>query len=182
MDKKIIGITLILLLGLMFFGCTSSSSNTTDGTNTTQPVANNQTAQKVYQIGEKVTLGDLSYTMNSVEQMDALRSEYVNKTASDGATYYLAEFTIQNNGNSEKSVTISNDIKVIDSKGRTYKPDFALSMYAKQSGFEPFEIIDKIPAGLSKTGIVVFEMPIGTTGQLKINPSMFSGEATIEFK
>ncbi len=181
MNKKIMGITLILLLGLMFFGCTSSSSNTTTGTNTTQPVANNQTA-KIYQIGEKVALGDLTYTMNSVEQMDALGSEYLSKTASDGATYYLAEFTIQNNGNSEQSLTISNDIKVIDAKGRTYKPDFALSMYAKQSGFEPFEIIDKIPAGLSKTGVVVFEMPIGTTGQLKINPSMFSGEATIEFK
>ncbi len=177
MNKKVIGIAIVLVVGLMLFGCTGS--NTTTGANTT-PAANAQAA-KVYQIGEKIVLGDLTYSMNSVDQLETLGSEYINKIASDGATYYLVEFTIQNTGNSEKSVTISNDITVNDDKGRIYKPDFALSLYAKQSGFEPLGIIEKIPAGLSKTGIVVFEMPIGTTGQLKINPSMFVGEATIKF-
>ena len=181
MDKKIIGLTLILLFGLLLLGCTSSNTNNTTGTNN-QPATNTQPSSKVYAVGEPIVLGNTSYTVNSVDQQAALGSEYLAKTASDGATYYLVEVKIQNTGNSEITATPSNDVTIIDSKERTYKPDLTLSMYAKQSGFETFDILEKIPAGISRTGVIVFEMPEGTTGQIKIKPSMFSGEATIEFK
>ncbi|MDD3083982.1 MAG: DUF4352 domain-containing protein [Candidatus ainarchaeum sp.] len=170
--NKIILITIILLSGLLLFGCTSSE-NTTNNPNT-----QTQQAQE-YAIGESFTADNLEFKVISFDEIYALGSEYLYKEASEGAMFYLIELNIKNNSNSEKTVTISNDIQIIDSKGRTYKPDSTASMYAKQSGFETFSIIETIQAGLSKTGMIVFEMPEETTGKLKIKPNMFSQEVTV---
>jgi PBP1b-binding outer membrane lipoprotein LpoB len=178
MNKKIISILVVLLIAFLLFGCTSSSS---DNTNTTTNNTNNTTAQtKEYSIGESFTLGNIEYKVNSLDEYPALGSEYMNKIATDGATFYLIDLTMKNNGNKEESVLISNDVLLIDSQNREYKVDNTASMYAGQTGFETIEMIEKIPAGLSKTGVIVFEVPEGTTGKLKIKPSFFSEESYVK--
>jgi hypothetical protein len=184
MNKKIISILVILIIGLLLFGCTSSSNTNTnsDNTNTTNN-SNNTTAQtKEYSIGENFSLGNIEYKVNSLDEYPALGSEYLNKVATDGATFYLIDITMKNNGNKEESVLISNDILLIDSQKREYKINNTASMYAGQTGFETIGMIEKIPAGLSKTGVIVFEVPEGTTGKLKIKPSMFSEEAYVKIE
>jgi hypothetical protein len=182
--KKIVGIISVLLVLslLLFAGCTSSTNNNNTGTNTNTGGAQAQPQTKEYAIGETITLSDMEFKVNSFDGYEALGSEYINKVATDGALLYVVELTIKNNSNSEKTVTISNDLQIIDLQGRTYKVDSTAGMYAGQTGFEPLGIIENIPAGLSKTGVVVFEMPEGTTGKLKIKPSMFSGEAFVKIE
>jgi hypothetical protein len=179
--NKLVGLVSVLLVIslLLFAGCTSSTNNnSTTGQNTGG--VQTQQQNKEYSIGESINLSDMEFKVNSFDGYEALGNEYINKIATDGALFYVIELTIKNNSNSEKTVTISNDLQIIDSQGRTYKVDTTAGMYASQTGFEALGIIEKIPAGLSKTGVVVFEMPEGTTGKLKIKPSMFSGEAYIK--
>lgn len=156
---------------------TTSANSDTQNNNAQQAAPSNSTDHK---IGEKISLGELSYTVNSIDQMDALGSEYVNKTTE--GMFYVVEVTIENNSTSEKNITPTNDFVVIDEKNRTYKPDLMLGVYAKTSGLEPLEIIEKLQAGIPKTGVIVFELPKETKGKLKIKPSLFSGEALVEFK
>lgn len=179
--SKIVGVLSIFLVVslLLFAGCTSSANSNTTANNTNNSAVQTQSQIKEYVIGDTVNLSDMEFKVNSFDGYEALGSEYLNKVATDGALLYVVELTIKNNSNSEKTVTISNDLQIIDSQGRTYKVDSAAGMYASQTGFEAFGIIENIPAGLSKTGVIVFEMPEGTTGKLKIKPNMFSGEATI---
>ena len=180
MNKKIIGVLLVLLIGLTIFGCTSTDTETNN--NESSNLQMNTNAQnKVYQVGEQVKLGDLSYMVNSIETIELLGSDYIYKEPMGGGTFYLVELKIENISNSEKSVSISNDIMVVDTKGRNYEPDLSLGVYAKQTGFDVFSVIEKIPAGLSKTAYLVFEMPLETTGKIKIKQA-FVGEALIEFK
>ncbi|MDD3083788.1 MAG: DUF4352 domain-containing protein [Candidatus ainarchaeum sp.] len=180
MNKKIISILVVFLITFLLFGCTSSSS---DNTNTTTNNINNTTAQtKEYSIGESFTLGNIEYKVNSLDEYPALGSEYMNKIATDGATFYLIDLTMKNNGNKEESVLISNDVLLIDSQNREYKVDNTANMYAGQTGFETIGMIEKIPAGLSKTGVIVFEVPEGITGKLKIKPSFFSEEAYVKIE
>ena len=177
MNTKYAIVVLLIIGALLFSGCTSSSntgqSNGNGATTAPSPVA------KVYNLGEKFTLGDLSYTLNSIDQIDFLGSEYAYKTTE--GMYYLVEFTIENNGNSEKSITPSNDFEVTDEKGRKYTPDLGLSIYASVMGFEVFAVIEKLQPGIPKTGIIVFELPKETKGKLKVKPGMFSEEVLVEF-
>lgn len=177
MNKKIILIFAILLIATLLFGCTSSSNtNTTSSNSSTNTIAKTNE----YAIGESFSLGNIEYKVNSLSDLPALGSEYLNKIATDGATFYLVEITMTNNGNKEESVFISNDILLIDSKEREYKIDSTASMYAEQTGFETIGMLEKIPAGLTRTGVIVFEVPEETTGKLKIKPSLFSGEAFVK--
>jgi hypothetical protein len=170
MKTKIVTISLILILGLVLFGCTSQSTTN-----------NTQVEEKTYQLGEAISIGDLTYTVKSIDQYEALGSEYLFKEPSEDALFYVVELKIENTSNSEKSVSISNDITITDTQGRTFTPDAMLSTYAKQTGLEALAIFEKIQPGLSKTGVIVFEMPNNTTGKIIIKNG-FSGEAKVEFK
>lgn len=166
--RKIMLVLGILAMGLILFsGCTEKS------------YASPSTGSKVYKIGEKFTLGDLAYTVNSIDKIDVLGNVYAYKTTE--GMYYLVELTIENKGTSEKTMTPSNDFVVIDEEGRTYKPSIELAVYAKIMGFESFSAIETLQPGVPKTGIIVFEMPKKTKGKLKVKPSWFSEEAFVEF-
>lgn len=169
---KMLFLVLGLVALLLLAGCVSDEG-TTGGSSTSSA------GGKVYTIGEKFTLGDLSYVLNGIDQTEALGTEYINKVTE--GMYYVVEFTIENNGTSEKSITPSNDFTVIAENGKTYKPSLELAIYAKTTGYESFAIIEKLQPGVPKTGVVVFEMPKGTKGKLKVKPGWFSGEVLVEF-
>ena len=173
--NKLFVLVMLLVFAVALSGCTQSSSQSGS------PKANAGAAQAtIHKIGEKFSIGELSYTVNTIDKTEALGSEYLNKITE--GMFYVVELTVENNSNSEKSITPSNDFVVTDEKGRQYKPSLELSLYAKTTGFEPLAAIEKLQPGIPKTGVIVFEMPKETKGTLKVKPSMFSGEALVEFK
>src|SRR3989344_9630178 len=139
--------TILLLIVLVLAGCTSSNQSTGQTTLANNPSNSSPSAApapsgpNVFKMGEKFNLGDLSYVMNSIDQIDILGNNYLNKTTE--GMYYLVEFTIENNGNSEKDIFPSNDFTVTDEKGRIYKPSLELAIYAKTMGFEAFSAVEK---------------------------------------
>lgn len=138
------------------------------------------TGEAIYKLGEKFSIGELSYTLNGIDQINFLGNEYMYQETE--GMYYLVEFKIENNGNTEKTLVPSQDFAIIDSQGREYASSATLSIYAATTGFEMFKAVEEIPAGLSRTGSVVFEAPVGITGKIKVKPDLFSKEAYVEFK
>jgi hypothetical protein len=175
--KLVLGLALIGLLVLS--GCTSSSSTSSATSNTPsagQPSSN--TSAKIYEVGESFTVGDLSFTLNGSDEADALGSEYAGE-ATEGM-YYIVEFTVLNNGSTEKSLLPTSDFSFVSDKGQTFKPDLGLSVYASISGYDMFAAIEKLPPGIPKTGSIVFEMPKETSGRIKVKPDAFGQEVFVK--
>ena len=179
--RKVAIVFSLLILAVLFSGCTSEQNtpNTSSGSPASGEATIVSSGPKVYKIGEKFMLGELSYTVNNIEQYEALGSEFLNKTTE--GMFYIVEITIENNSNSEKNITPSNDFSVTDEKGRTYTPSIELAIYAQTMDYEAFAVIEKLPPGIPKTGVIVFEMPKETKGTMKIKPSWLSKEALVEF-
>ena len=175
-SKLVIGLALVVVLVLS--GCTSSSSSSANTSNPPNSPSSSGAAIKTYSAGEPFTIGDLTFTLNGIDEADALGSEYAGETTE--GMYYIVEFTVLNNGSSEKSLLPTSDFSFVSDKGQTFKPDLGLSVYASMSGYDMFAAIEKLPPGIPKTGSIVFEMPKEITGKIKVRPDSFGQEVYVK--
>ena len=160
--KKWLVWVLIVLLGLFFISILSPPAPTgtgTTGTKTAQPEAG--TAKTVYNLGEKVIIGDMEYMVGEeVFVLPVIGSDYV-QTEADG-TFIIFSVIIKNNGQSEVFLT-SNSFKIKDAQSRKYNADTGASMYLSTMGFNGL-VFKNLGAGLSTTGDIVFDVPNDDTG------------------
>lgn len=134
--------------------------------------------ERIYQIGEEINIGDVTYKVTDVFTMPLLGNEYLYEEAK--GIYVLTSISVKNNGKRELFIS-SNNYEIVDSQGRTYEADISGAVYAETMGFEGFTA-DTLGAGLETSGDIVFDVPEDNTGlilELKA-PGLFGDKVKVE--
>lgn len=175
MKKLYIVIGIVLLLVFLALGCSGSDSgsdNTQSGTTeqTAQSDTQDQTSEPpTYQVGDRVTVGDRAYTITNVKTTPTVGdNEYTTKTAT--GIYVLVTMTIENTGK-ESSTMSSNDVKIVDSEGRTFESDTQAWATLKDN-----ILLKQIQPGLPVTGETVFDVPKGIDATLQVTDGGWTTE------
>lgn len=131
------------------------SSGASSGTATSPPPK--PTSRKA-NLKEPFKLGDFSYTVNSVSSRRSIGSGYTKESASEGATFLIVDFTIENLSNETKTV-MTDDLKVVDAQSREFRPssnaNTALLMAGKSKDF----LVSEVQPGLKRKMQTGFEVP-----------------------
>jgi hypothetical protein len=129
----------------------------------------------LFNIGEKITISDIEYTLTEVSAFSAVGSEYFAQEA-DGM-FIVLSLKVKNNKNNEILLT-SNDFKLKDSQDRKYNADISAGIYLNTMGYDSF-MFKQLGAGLETNGEVVFDVPENDKGLvLEISgEGLFSDEA-----
>ena len=169
--KKIATIGLTILAIFLLLGCLGSSSDTSENTKSdnaqsdntqpaSEPAQTPAEEQTVYKVGDRVTVGDRAYTITNVKTTAFVGDEYTKKTAT--GVYVLVTMTIENTG--KQSATMApNDIKIVDSRGRTFESDSNAWVALKDN-----ILLKQIQPGLPVTGETVFDVPKGIDANLQV--------------
>jgi hypothetical protein len=119
----------------------------------------------VYKVGDRVVVGDMAYTVNSVKTEKTVGDQYLNGQA-DGI-FVIVDMTIENLG--QKSATIdSNYMKIIDSQSREFSSDSKNWIYLKDNVF-----LKQVQPGLPSKGEVIFDVPQGIACDLQVTDSIW---------
>lgn len=122
-----------------------------------------------FAIGEKVKVGDLEYTVNSIENADTVGNQYVSSNA-DGK-YIVADVTVVNNG--DESITIDTELFKILNKGATNGADAAASTEVNPSDIGFF--LEQLNPSNEKSGKVVFDVSEKTAQSDELKMEVSSG-------
>ena len=177
--KKIVTIGLTILAIFLLLGCLGSSSNNSENTKsdnaqsddtqpTSEPAQTPTEEQTAYKVGDRVTVGDRAYTITNVKTTASVGDEYTKKTAT--GVYVLVSMTIENTGKESATMT-TNDIKIIDSKGRTFESDSNAWIALKDN-----ILLKQIQPGLPVTGETVFDVPKGIDANLQVTDGGWTTE------
>jgi len=144
LNKRNIALGIILLVVVYFVAdMYVSSSQEVEQT----PQVENQVAS----VGVPVSLGNISFTVKSVEEL----AEYNGKKTSGKFLVFVVEAT--NNGND--AVKIGNEqFLLIDEQERKFENN-SLNDISFGSEYSAFSLMDDINPGMSKIGRISFEMP-----------------------
>ena len=113
----------------------------------------------VYEIGESFMIDEISYTINSINTTKVLGGLIFKKEA--GGTFYIISITAKNEGKKPREY-FTPSFEINDDQEREFSDDRSASSYADKYGEKlSFE---QLQPGLSKTGIIVFDLPDDATG------------------
>lgn len=93
----------LLFVGVVLTGC--SSNNNDNSTSSTQSTKNAKDENKTYKVGDTAKVGDVVYTLTSVEKTDD-RNEFENETAN------VIKVTYHVTNNSNADITLGTDLSV----------------------------------------------------------------------
>lgn len=105
-----------------------------------------------FSIGEEVTVGDVSYIVNSISSAQTLGGEYMNKTAQ--GMFLVVNVTVTNKGN--ESLDVSNAFFTLVDGEKQYDSDSVASLYANEDGQSFF--VNSINPDLSLSSNVAFDV------------------------
>lgn len=105
-------------------------------------------------IGDTVRAGEFDYTVNSVSSTKEIGEEPFSETT-DGE-FLLVNVTIKNN-DSEGRVMDSSMFSLLDSQGNEYDQDGGAAMFLDEGSL----FLENVNPGMSRTGVIVFEIPEG---------------------
>jgi len=171
---KKLKLSIVTLFVLLFFvliamgssGKTAEAVKAIDTTGTTQPKATSAAA--VFNVGEKVKIGDLEITLNSV-RFDA-GSEYIKPDA--GQKWLVANCTLDNKGTTSASISSLMMFKLNDDEG--YSRD--LQLMAETEG----SMDGALAAGGKMRGEIAFTVKDTSANfQLLFEPNILGEEQVI---
>ena len=120
-----------------------------------------------YKMGEAVTVGDVTYTVNSASNTKRIGSEYVGEDTT--GNFVIVNLSVKNGSNSE--LTLVSKMMTYHRDSNTYETNYS-GVYLDNG----FYVSEKIGAGMSKTIDVVYEIPSSyqSTDYLVVKPSSSS--------
>ena len=152
----------------------SGSSNTASKVNngSTKTPSGSTTAPTAFKVGDEVKLGDWTVKVWAVTDPYTSTNQFLKPQA--GFRWVSLDTEVKNAGKDSKAVSSLLCFKVQDATNREYDESIT-------SGVNPGPPDGDIPAGQSKRGNVVFEVPTLATGlKLNFKCDLFSsGQATI---
>ena len=163
------GIALLVLIVIGVIGSMGSDSkkvgSSSDSTETTK-----ETAQELYQIGDKVQMGEVILTVNKVETSQG--AQYTKP--SEGNQWIDINMTIENTGSSQQYITTMGQMFVIDADNNQYQ----VAVTGKRlENAGSLGMDGALIAKAKKTDWVGFEVPKTSTGlKFQYNASFFSNK------
>ncbi len=179
--KKFLKWGLIIFIGLIVIGAIAGSGNDSKkvGSNTdspnTQSTGNNdqkteEPKQEAYKIGDKIQMGDVILTVNSVETSE---SGQFTKPA-EGNHWVDLNLTIENTGSSQQYITTLGQMFVLDKDSNQYQSSVTGKRMANPGSLG---LDGALVAKAKKTDWVGFEVSKTATGlKLQYNASFFNNK------
>jgi len=191
--NKIIKIILGIFVLLFIVGLLGSGGKTsTDSTSNQAPIATNSEAvatsnqvqepstnsesvaeptSKTYKIGDRVIVGDRAYTITDIKTASSVGDEFTKKEAT--GIFVIVNMTVENIGK-ESATLSSSDVKIIDSKGRTFESDTEAWTALKEN-----ILLKQIQPGLPVMGQTIFDVPKGITANLQVSSGIWGTDTKL---
>lgn len=133
----------------------------------------NESQQKVYGLGDKVNVGDVSYTLTSAQPKTRLTDTYRVDPPKTG-NFVVVDFTFTNDG--AEAVTMSDvGLYLYDSKNREYETDSDMFGYVPEE--KDIFLLERINPGLSQEAQVIYTVPPDASGfELEVTSGFFASE------
>lgn len=163
---KILASVFAVLAVIAFAIIGSSNLPKTSSTPAAQPVATPQVTATVERaapkpqpkLNEPFKLGSFTYTILAVEVGDKVGKGYSVKKASEGASFVVVKYKLRNEGNETETV-MTDDFKIVDAKGRQFRPSSEANTALAMSGEDKDLILSEVQPGLTKSMATAFEVP-----------------------
>lgn len=170
MIKKILIGLGILFVVLIIIGASGGSKSEPKKVGENSNNSKTQEKQTVYKVGDKIELGNVILTVNSVETSTS--GQYTQP--SEGNQWIDLNLTIENTGSKQEFITTLGQMFVLDDKNN----QFQVAVTGKRLANPGSQGLDgAIVAGAKKTDWVGFEVPKSSTGlKLQYNASFFSNK------
>ena len=137
---------------------TSSGGETDNTVEKASGEANDQTddkekpKEKVANIGDALTVGDVVFTINGRSTAKNVGGEYGEDAQ---GKYLILNVSVKNKG--EESLMVDGSFFKLKADGKTYEADTMASTYANEAGKSFF--LQQLNPGISQKGKVVFDVP-----------------------
>ena len=170
-------------VGYYFFkdNITGSTINVPVKTEKENPAVNTEpkTEEVVYDLGDKVKMGNLTITITEVSGVDKVGKLINNKFAGVEAEgiYYIVGLEIENNG--KKSIKFDSEIYIKDDGDREYTSDERAESYYTQG--KVLDLSDEVKPLLLKKGVKIFDVPKASK-KLKLSIKDENTEITIDLE
>lgn len=173
----IIVVVVIGVVGAVTGGGSSDSSS--QNGNTAQNESNNgsensdssENKEKTYGIGETVKVGDIEYTVNSINSQKTVGTEYLNTKAQE--TFLVINLTLKNNG--KDAIDVSDSFFKLKRDDKEYETNSEGNIYLEDS-----IIYTNINPDASLTGNICFDVTQDTIDyeglQLQVQTGVFGTE------
>lgn len=112
-------------------------------------------SKKAYGIGEEVTVEDLAYTVNGVEEQTEIEVEYLDNLTTSGK-FIIIDLSIKNNDKEARFID-SEMFRLVDADGTEFSSKTEADMYINDGGLGFF--LEEINPKMDMTGKVAFEVP-----------------------
>ena len=117
-------------------------------------------------VQESFTLGNFQYVIESVVPASSVGSGYSRKKASEGATFIVVKYTIENTGN-ETATALTGDLNLLDGQDRKFLPSTEGTTALVMS--EDYDLmLTQLQPGIKKKQAAVFEVPDSVLGNLRL--------------
>lgn len=178
----IVLVIIILFAAFSGGGEEDTASPSNEATETSETASSEATEEeKTFAVGDVVTVGDLDYTVNSVETTKSVGPSAFPTEAQD--TFLVIDLTVKNNGNEAIMIDTSN-FKLIDGE-KSFDADGSGSISANQDaeGNSTGFFLENLNPDVELQGKVVFDVTEAQanseTVQLGITENMFSEDYTL---
>lgn len=178
----IVLVIIILFAAFSGGGEEDTASPSNEATETSETASSEATEEeKTFAVGDVVTVGDLDYTVNSVETTKSVGPSAFPTEAQD--TFLVIDLTVKNNGNEAIMIDTSN-FKLIDGE-KSFDADASGSISANQDaeGNSTGFFLENLNPDVELQGKVVFDVTEAQanseTVQLGITENMFSEDYTL---
>lgn len=179
--KKFLKWGLIIFVGLIVIGAIVGSGNDSKKVGSNSDSTNTQTSdnsdqkteepkQEKYKVGDKIQMGDVILTVNSVETSEA--GQYTKPA--EGNHWVDVNLTIENTGSSQQYITTLGQMFVLDKDSNQYQSSVTGKRLANPGSLG---LDGALVAKAKKTDWVGFEVPKTATGlKLQYNASFFNNK------
>lgn len=109
-------------------------------------------------VGDAIQLGAFKYTIDAIVPTDRVgKNPYLRKKATEGATFLVVRYRIENTGN-ETAAVLASDLVIRDSKSRTFRASSdATTVLAAEE--EVDLLLAELQPGIPRKQVAVFEVP-----------------------
>ena len=147
----VIVIVIIAIFGAIGSGSSKDENNEDDKTveQKEEKEEKNEEEEKVYSIGQTLTVGDVEYTVNSISSSKNIGTEYLNNEAQE--MYLIVNISIKNNG--DDSLSVSDNFFKLKKGEKEFSTDTKGNMYLDQS-----IIYESINPEATLTGNICFDV------------------------
>lgn len=160
-------IIVVVLIAFASSGDDKSTQTTTQNAGKTTQ----QQTEKTYKVGDSVQVGKLTYKVNSVQKLQQVGSEYLNKKAN--GIFVVANISVTNNDTEAR--TLDTNMFQLKQGSTTYNCSGDATIYANdQNNF----FLQEINPNLTITGVAVFDVPVDAASLSLVVQNSFWGTST----